>query len=198
MAPPEAQSWRDARAGGDSSVSTARWSPSSSHCSSVWCGLASHGVFPHVSGNDALAGNGHVGRACQGRGTLPWLTFQASLETVCSPGLGGSLSSSSLFPAPASFARHTVLTEPGPGWGQEGSYSVLQGGASAHPSLPSGVRVHALVSTGGPLPVGAGGAAGCMGVRAKSRARCYVRARLSALCVTCARTSRGVIHSTMQ
>lgn len=55
---------------------------------SVWCGLASHGVFPHVSGNDALAGNGHMGRACQGRGTLPWLTFQASLGTVCSPGWG--------------------------------------------------------------------------------------------------------------
>lgn len=27
-----------------------------------------------------------MGRACQGRGTLPWLTSQASLGTVCSPG----------------------------------------------------------------------------------------------------------------
>lgn len=179
-------------------VSPLRLVPFLSTIPSVWCGLASHAVFPHVSGNDALAGNGHMGRACQGRGTLPWLTFRRHWRQCAPRGQGGSLSSSSLFPAPASFARHTVLTEPGPGWGQEGSYSVLQGGASAHPSLPSGVRVHALVSTGGPLPVGAGGAAGCMGMRAESRARCYVRARLSALCVTCARTSRGVIHSTMQ
>lgn len=91
-----------------------------------------------------------------------------------------------------------MLTEPGPGWGQ-GSYSVLQGGTSAHPSTSlCGVRVQALVSIGGPPPAGAGGAAGCMGVCDKGRARCYVRERLSALCVTCTRTSRGVIHSTMQ
>ena len=57
------------------------------------------------------------------------------------------------------------------------------GVAPGPPSTPlCGVRVHASVSAGGPPPAGAGGAAGCMGVRAESRARCSVRARLCPVC----------------
>lgn len=76
---------------------------------------------------------------------------------------------------------------------------VLQGGTPAHPSTSlCGVRAHALVSTGGPPPAGAGGAVGCMHVCAESHARCSVHARLCALCGTRAQTSRGVIHGTME
>ena len=66
-------SWRDTRAGGNSSVPTARWSLLSSH--SCVCVLSfSLPWFLSMSGNDALGGHGHMGRACQGKGT-----FQASL-----------------------------------------------------------------------------------------------------------------------
>lgn len=59
VAPPETQSWRDTRVGGDSSAPTARWFPPlfplSPPCGVAWPPV----VFLRMSGSDASAGDGH-------------------------------------------------------------------------------------------------------------------------------------------
>lgn len=111
VAPPEAQSWRDTRVGGDSSVPTAWCSPPFSPLFPL-CGVAwPPVVFLGMSRNDALAGDGRVGKACQGL----------------------SLSSSSPLPGSRSIAGRKVLTEPVPRGEQEGS---RLGPAGWHPGPP--------------------------------------------------------------